>query len=121
MFKNIALVVCLATVVVAVSAFAYEAYHTHPKYEYKYGVEDTHTGDNKEQWEHRDGDDVKGSYSLHEPDGTYRVVEYNSEKDGGFQAHVQRNGHAQHPPVYGDHHDEHGHGGESYVKIDQHY
>ena len=41
----------------------------HPKYAYKYGVSDHHTGDIKSQHETRDGDVVKGSYSLVEPDG----------------------------------------------------
>lgn len=36
-------------------------YHTHPKYEFQYGVKDAKTGDIKDQWEHRDGDKVKGN------------------------------------------------------------
>lgn len=35
-------------------------YYSYPKYNFDYGVKDHHTGDNKEQWEHRDGDHVKG-------------------------------------------------------------
>ncbi|EDS38710.1 conserved hypothetical protein [Culex quinquefasciatus] len=122
MSKIIALVACCAALIAAVSA--YEEYHAHPKYKYEYGVKDAHTGDNKEAWEHRDGDVVQGHYSLHEPDGTHRKVDYKSDKHVGFQAHVQRSGHAQHPAVYGDHHHgdgHHGHGGESYANIDQHH
>lgn len=33
------------------------------KYEYKYGVKDIDTGDTKQQWEYRDGDQVKGKIS----------------------------------------------------------
>ncbi|XP_055624839.1 cuticle protein 19-like [Toxorhynchites rutilus septentrionalis] len=86
-------------------------YHSHPKYKFEYGVKDFKTGDNKDQWEHRDGDVVKGQYTLQEPDGTKRIVEYTSDKHGGFQAHVKRVGHAHHPQIYGHH--EGGHGGES--------
>lgn len=71
----------------------------HPKYEFKYGVSDHHTGDNKEQHEVRDGDVVKGEYSLHEPDGTIRIVKYTADKHNGFNAQVIRKGHAVHPEV----------------------
>ncbi|XP_058838731.1 cuticle protein 19-like [Topomyia yanbarensis] len=104
MFKIIALVVCLA---IAVSA--YDDHHSHPKYKYEYGVKDSHTHDHKSQWEQRDGDHVKGQYTLDEADGTHRVVDYSSDHHTGFQPHVQRNGHAHHPH------------GESYANIHQHY
>ncbi|KAF9414045.1 hypothetical protein HW555_007923 [Spodoptera exigua] len=45
-------------------------YYTYPKYEFGYEVEDAHTGDFKSQHEYRDGDVVKGHYSLHQPDGS---------------------------------------------------
>lgn len=35
-------------------------YYSHPKYDFDYGVKDTKTGDVKNQWESRNGDDVKG-------------------------------------------------------------
>jgi hypothetical protein len=69
----------------------------HPKYEFKYGVNDQHTGDIKEQSEQRDGDVVKGQYSLVEPDGTTRIVKYTSDKHNGFNAEVIKSGHATHP------------------------
>ncbi|XP_055628808.1 adult-specific cuticular protein ACP-20-like [Toxorhynchites rutilus septentrionalis] len=99
-------------------------YHTYPKYKYEYGVKDHHTGDHKSQWEHRDGDVVKGGYTLDEADGTKRVVEYHSDKHSGLHAHVKRIGHAHHPQVYGHHHDHHGYGhgsGYSYSHLDQHH
>ncbi|XP_044268182.1 cuticle protein 19-like isoform X3 [Tribolium madens] len=74
-----------------------EHHYAHPKYEFKYGVEDKHTGDIKSHEETRDGDVVKGSYSLHEPDGTILVVHYTASKKTGFNAVVQRQGHAAHP------------------------
>ncbi|VVC93503.1 unnamed protein product, partial [Leptidea sinapis] len=51
-------------------------YHTHPHYSFDYKVEDPHTGDMKSQHESRDGDVVKGVYSLHQPDGSLRTVHY---------------------------------------------
>ncbi|TKX27827.1 cuticular protein RR-2 [Spodoptera litura] len=57
--------------------------HSHPKYEFAYEVKDPHTGDKKYQHEARDGDVVKGVYSLHEPDGTVRIVEYHADKKTG--------------------------------------
>lgn len=51
-----------------------------PKYEFKYSVEDHHTGDIKSQEEARDGDHVVGYYSLHQPDGSVRTVHYDADK-----------------------------------------
>ncbi|XP_058838537.1 cuticle protein 19-like [Topomyia yanbarensis] len=114
MFKIIALVACL--VVVASAQFNggdhghHEDYHhSYPKYKYEYGVKDHHSHDHKSQWEHRDGDHVKGQYTLDEADGTHRIVDYTSDHKTGFQPHVQRKGHAHHPH------------GESYANIKQHY
>lgn len=73
-------------------------YHHHPAYKFEYGVKDPHTKDHKSQWEHRDGDKVDGEYTLDEADGTKRIVKYTSDKKGGFVAHVERVGHAIHPP-----------------------
>ncbi|NP_001166657.1 cuticular protein RR-2 motif 111 precursor [Bombyx mori] len=80
-------------------------YHAHPKYAFEYKVEDPHTGDNKYQHETRDGDVVKGVYSLHEADGTIRTVKYAADKHSGFNAEVHREGHAKH--VVPEH--QHGH------------
>ncbi|XP_041976449.1 uncharacterized protein LOC121731159, partial [Aricia agestis] len=72
---------------------------SYPKYAFNYGVKDPHTGDIKSQQEARDGDVVKGSYSLVEPDGTTRVVNYSADDHTGFNAVVHRTGHAVHPVV----------------------
>jgi Insect cuticle protein len=71
-------------------------YHHHPSYKFEYGVKDAKTKDHHSQWEHRDGDKVTGEYTLDEADGTKRVVKYSSDKKTGFQAHVERIGHAHH-------------------------
>ncbi|KAE8573812.1 adult-specific cuticular protein ACP-20 [Halyomorpha halys] len=72
-------------------------YYAHPKYAYDYGVKDGYTGDVKNQWEERDGDVVKGQYSLVEPDGTIRTVSYTADDHNGFNAVVSKAGHAVHP------------------------
>ncbi|XP_013178169.1 PREDICTED: adult-specific cuticular protein ACP-20-like [Papilio xuthus] len=68
-------------------------YYTHPKYEFDYKVEDHHTGDIKSQHEHRDGDAVKGAYSLHQPDGSHRHVHYHADDHSGFHADVKYSTH----------------------------
>ncbi|KAG5876974.1 hypothetical protein JTB14_027873 [Gonioctena quinquepunctata] len=57
-------------------------------YEFGYGVEDPHTGDVKSHQETREGDYVKGSYSLIEADGSKRIVEYTVDPHSGFNAVV---------------------------------
>ncbi|XP_065164262.1 cuticle protein 18.6-like [Atheta coriaria] len=74
-------------------------YYAHPKYSYKYGVNDFHTGDIKSQHESRDGDVVKGSYTLVEPDGSIRTVDYTADKHNGFNAIVHKT-----EPIKGHHH-----------------
>ncbi|XP_065084972.1 histidine-rich glycoprotein-like [Ochlerotatus camptorhynchus] len=83
-------------------------HHSYPKYKFEYGVKDAHTGDHKSHWEHRDGDVVKGQYSLHEADGTERVVEYTADPHHGFNAVVKKIGHAHHhhQPQHQEHHAE---------------
>ncbi|CAK1604403.1 unnamed protein product [Parnassius mnemosyne] len=68
-------------------------YHSHPKYEFEYKVEDHHTGDIKSQHEHRDGDVVKGGYALHQPDGSARHVDYHGDDHSGFHADVKYSTH----------------------------
>ncbi|XP_062543982.1 histidine-rich glycoprotein-like [Armigeres subalbatus] len=71
-------------------------HHAYPKYKFEYGVKDAHTGDHKTHWEHRDGDVVKGQYSLHDSDGTERVVDYTADPHHGFNAVVKKLGHGHH-------------------------
>ncbi|CAH2107138.1 unnamed protein product [Euphydryas editha] len=84
-------------------------YYAYPKYAFDYSVNDPHTGDHKTQWETRDGDVVKGAYSLAEADGTTRIVEYTADKHNGFNAVVKRIGHARHPQVYNKYYNGAGH------------
>ncbi|XP_043484805.1 larval cuticle protein A2B-like [Leptopilina heterotoma] len=65
-------------------------YDPHPQYSYAYDVQDSLTGDSKSQHETRDGDVVKGSYSLLEADGTKRVVDYVADPINGFNAVVRK-------------------------------
>lgn len=55
----------------------------HPKYAFAYSVADPHTGDHKSQHESRDGDVVHGYYSLVQPDGSVRKVEYTADDHNG--------------------------------------
>ncbi|XP_035900257.1 larval cuticle protein A3A-like [Anopheles stephensi] len=80
----------LAYPAVAKVAAPYADYDANPQYSYSYAVADAVTGDNKSQQESRSGDVVTGSYSLVEPDGTRRVVEYNADPVNGFNAVVHR-------------------------------
>ncbi|PZC77402.1 hypothetical protein B5X24_HaOG203450 [Helicoverpa armigera] len=67
-----------------------EAYDTNPQYSFSYDVQDGHTGDSKSQHETRDGDVVHGSYSVVDPDGTKRTVEYTADPHNGFNAVVHK-------------------------------
>jgi len=65
-------------------------YHAYPRYQYSYGVKDAYTGDVKHHHEARDGDVVKGEYSLVEADGSIRTVKYTADKYNGFNAVVEK-------------------------------
>uniref|UniRef100_A0A0A1X7C1 Cuticle protein 18.6, isoform B n=1 Tax=Zeugodacus cucurbitae TaxID=28588 RepID=A0A0A1X7C1_ZEUCU len=86
-----------ASAVLARPGYAVD-YYNHPKYAFNYGVADHTTGDVKSQHETRDGDVVKGQYSLVEPDGSIRTVDYTADPINGFNAVVTKSGptvHAQ--------------------------
>ncbi|XP_038210550.1 cuticle protein 21-like [Zerene cesonia] len=65
-------------------------YEEKPNYLFAYSVVDSHTRDNKQHQERRDGDVVRGEYSLLEADGTVRRVEYTADPLKGFNAIVSR-------------------------------
>lgn len=75
-------------------------YYAHPQYKFSYGVNDPHTGDYKTQYEERNGDRVKGAYSVADPDGTLRTVHYTADDHSGFNALVSKDGKAEHPQIY---------------------
>lgn len=59
-------------------------------YDYGYSVNDPLTGDSKTQQETRRGDVVRGRYSLIDPDGTRRTVDYAADDVNGFNAVVSK-------------------------------
>lgn len=67
-----------------------EEFDPAPQYSFAYDVQDAVTGDSKAQYETRNGDVVRGSYSLIEADGTRRIVEYTADPINGFNAIVSR-------------------------------
>lgn len=56
----------------------------YPQYQYAYNVNDAITGDNKAHEEIRDGDIVKGYYTLLESDGSTRKVSYYADPINGM-------------------------------------
>lgn len=75
------------------------------EYAFSYGVKDLHTGDVKSQWESRDGDNIKGHYSVMEPDGSIRTVHYTADAKNGFNAIVKTHGPNSHPVTPSPHSD----------------
>ncbi|XP_055849631.1 larval cuticle protein A2B-like [Episyrphus balteatus] len=67
-----------------------EEVDANPQYNYAYDVQDTISGDSKSQFETRDGDVVKGEYSLIDADGFKRTVTYTADPVNGFNAVVTR-------------------------------
>ncbi|XP_049960602.1 cuticle protein 21-like isoform X4 [Schistocerca serialis cubense] len=67
-------------------------YDPNPQYSFSYSVSDALTGDAKQQQESRSGDVVEGSYSLVEPDGSVRTVQYTAAPGAGFNAVVSKDG-----------------------------
>ncbi|CAH0547185.1 unnamed protein product [Brassicogethes aeneus] len=76
--------------IVPVVQTSVEPYDPNPHYSYAYTVNDQSTGDSKSQHETRQGDNVRGQYSLSEPDGSRRTVDYTAGPHVGFNAVVQR-------------------------------
>lgn len=80
----------LALVALASSSPVYLDEDSPAKYDFSYSVHDTQTGDIKQQQETRDGDVVRGQYSLVDADGLHRIVDYTADDVNGFQATVRR-------------------------------
>ncbi|ENN78071.1 hypothetical protein HUJ04_009379 [Dendroctonus ponderosae] len=79
-----------APIAKAVVAAPAEDYDPNPQYSYGYDIQDGLTGDSKSHSETRSGDVVQGSYSLVDPDGLRRTVEYTADPVHGFNAVVRR-------------------------------
>ncbi|KAL1497021.1 hypothetical protein ABEB36_008052 [Hypothenemus hampei] len=67
-----------------------QSYDKPTDYSFSYGVKDPHTGDFKHQWEKKEGDSIKGQYSLVEADGSIRTVDYVASGKTGFNAVVKK-------------------------------
>lgn len=65
-------------------------YDPNPQYSFAYDVQDSLTGDSKSQIESRNGDIVQGQYSVADPDGTRRIVDYTADPINGFNAVVRK-------------------------------
>lgn len=48
------------------------------------------TGNNQQHEESRDGDVVRGKYTVVEPDGTLRTVTYTADAKNGFQVTIKQ-------------------------------
>lgn len=73
-----------------------------PHYHYDYAVHDLKHHDVKSHWETRDHDETKGVYTLLQPDGRKRIVEYVAGKHG-VDYKVRYEGHAIEHEGYGEH------------------
>ncbi|XP_022903267.1 cuticle protein 18.6-like [Onthophagus taurus] len=65
----------LATLFVLFQLYAASDYNARPRYDFKYGVEDDHTDDRKQQEERRDGGLTKGSYERQQKN-VYQRLRY---------------------------------------------
>lgn len=77
-------------VIAAPVAARLEEFDPLPQYRFGYDVADSLTGDFKSQTEQRNGNLVQGQYSLVEPDGTRRTVDYTADDVNGFNAVVRK-------------------------------
>ena len=68
----------------------------HP-YSYQYGVNDEYSGANFAANENSDTKVVKGSYTVHLPDGRIQTVTYTADHYNGFVADVKYEGEAVYP------------------------
>ncbi|KAL3279967.1 hypothetical protein HHI36_017472 [Cryptolaemus montrouzieri] len=80
----------IAKVAAPIAVARAEPYDPNPQYKFGYDVQDGLTGDSKNQFEQRNGDLVQGSYSLTDPDGSRRTVDYTADPINGFNAIVRK-------------------------------
>ncbi|XP_044761947.1 larval cuticle protein A3A-like [Coccinella septempunctata] len=80
----------IAKVATPIAVARAEPYDPNPQYQFGYDVQDSLTGDSKSQVETRNGDLVQGQYSLNDPDGTRRIVDYTADSINGFNAVVRK-------------------------------
>ena len=89
---QIVIVLAMAAVASALPVLQYAEPEAPANYQFQYSVHDNQSGDIKQQQEARAGDAVRGSYSLVQPDGLHRVVDYSADKESGFNAIVRYEG-----------------------------
>ncbi|XP_071442891.1 cuticle protein 7-like [Hetaerina americana] len=65
-----------------------DEFDPNPTYNFSYDVSDAETGDTKTQSESLENGVVKGSYTVVDPDGVKRTVEYTADAVNGFNAVV---------------------------------
>ncbi|XP_023172870.1 larval cuticle protein A2B [Drosophila hydei] len=82
--------VAVAPAPVVAKTVELEEIDPHPQYSYSYDVQDNLSGDSKGHVEERDGDVVRGEYSLIDADGFKRTVTYTADSINGFNAIVRR-------------------------------
>ncbi|KAF2896766.1 hypothetical protein ILUMI_09409, partial [Ignelater luminosus] len=76
---------------IAVAArLADSEFDPNPQYSFAYDVHDALTGDSKSQTESRNGGLVQGQYTVVDPDGTRRIVDYSADPINGFNAVVSK-------------------------------
>ncbi|XP_075970252.1 cuticular protein 66D isoform X6 [Anticarsia gemmatalis] len=67
-----------------------EEYDPHPSYQFGFDVNDDQYTNYQNRKEQRDGDVIKGSYSVVDSDGFVRTVTYTADPKEGFKAEVSR-------------------------------
>ncbi|XP_041982860.1 larval cuticle protein A2B-like [Aricia agestis] len=85
----IKLAIFFACVVYGYAIIVTDAPPVKPEYKYSYEIVDPTTGDTKSLHEIKHGNVVTGSYSVVDPDGTKRIVDYTADAKHGFQAVIR--------------------------------
>ncbi|CAH1964334.1 unnamed protein product [Acanthoscelides obtectus] len=80
----------LAAAPVAVARLSDATIDPNPAYSFAYDVQDALTGDSKSHIESRANGIVKGQYTVADPDGTRRIVDYYADPIHGFNAVVRK-------------------------------
>lgn len=88
-FLLLQIVVFACVIHVIVAIIVTDSPPTSTEYNYWYNIIDPTTGDTKSAQEIRQGDIVKGSYSVIDPDGTKRTVDYTAGGKLGFKAVIR--------------------------------
>lgn len=60
------------------------------EYHYRYAIDESKSkGPIMDRWEHRIGEYVKGAYSVMQPDGRVRTVDYEVDGEKGYRAIIR--------------------------------